>query len=406
MSKIGVHCVIGPRNGFGDFLRKIADAGQTLAVVKCVDDFGAAKEAKDLMSNTLTVGRLNSFRNADGQAVDAQAFEPLLPDGTYRDAREVAAWFYAGVKPQWDLNRDRIDVWESDFYLAMMDIAEADGYKLAHYACSTGNPPDATAARQMIPCLQEAKKRGHYLSLHEYGGVGDHAPGKPNPPTLRGTEPYHALRYRALYETILIPNNADAPLIISECAQDGGYEFIGTDIFIEDFAWYDSELMKDSYVAAASAWTLGRWHAANFQDALPALADYIIAHPTQVPPPTPQPPAETRPRGAPRIQYGRTYLLLPNEPVTPEGNARLEKWIAAIVASGVLKRYRWTMGGSADDAGIGNLDKRNVLAINPETWPTSLAEFYAKEYPGVTLESIQATTPDELRDKLANLAFG
>jgi hypothetical protein len=52
MSKIGVHVVLGPRTGYGDFLKKIANAGQTLAVVKCVDDFGAAKEAKDLMSNT------------------------------------------------------------------------------------------------------------------------------------------------------------------------------------------------------------------------------------------------------------------------------------------------------------------------------------------------------------------
>ena len=445
MSKIGVHCVIGPRNGFGHFLRKIADAGQTLAVVKCVDDFGAAKEAKDLMPNTLTVGRLNLFRNADNEVVDTQAFEPLLPDGTYRDARGVAEWYYAGVKPQWDRNRDRIDVWEtfnefsahwgwqSDFFLAMMDVVEADGYKLAHYACSTGNPPNAAAAREMLPCLKVAKQRGHYLALHEYGGVGTPVE------TLKGTQPYHALRYRALYETILIPNQADPMLILSECAQNGGYTFIGTDVFVEDFAWYDSELMKDSYVVGAAAYTLGNWQQANFQEALPALADYIVTHPTLPPPPPgppvsqppvyvdqppsgvepappvvlppapePEPPAPPAPavRGQPRAQYKRTYLLLPNEPATPEGNKRLDAWIQAIVASGVLTRYRWTMGGSADDAGIGDLDKRSVLAINPDTWPTSLAEFYAKEYPGVNLESIQATTPDELRDKLANLAFG
>jgi len=197
--------------------------------------------------------------------------------------------------------------------------------------------------------------------------------------------------------------------------------------------------MKDSYVVGAAAYTLGNWQQANFQEALPALADYIVTHPTLPPPPPgppvsqppvyvdqppsgvepappvvpppviePEPPAPPAPavRGRPRVQYRRTYLLLPNEPATPEGNKRLDAWIQAIVASGVLTRYRWTMGGSADDAGIGDLDKRSVLAINPDTWPTSLAEFYAKEYPGVNLESIQATTPDELRDKLANLAFG
>ena len=442
MSKIGVHIILGPRNGFGEFLRKIADAGQTLAVVKCVDDFGSAKEAKDLMPNTLTVGRLNNFRTTDGDVVDTQAFEPLLPDGTYRDARQVAEWFYAGVKPQWERNRGWIDVWEtfnefsahwgwqSDFYLAMMDIAEADGYKLSHYACSSGNPPNAAAARQMLPCLKEAKRRGHCLSLHEYGGVG--IPIE----TLKGTQPFHALRYRALYETILIPNGADPRLIISECSQNAGFRFAGAEIFVEDFAWYDAELAKDAYVVGAAAWTLGNWMTANFQDALPALADYIVAHPTPPPqaptqpgggspiftdqppsggepepPVTPPPPTEPEPttpgaRGRPRAQYTRTYLLLPNEPATPEGNKRLDGWIGAIVASGVLTRHRWTLGASADDAGIGDLDKRNVLAINPDTWPTSLAEFYAKEYPGVNLESIQAATPDELRDKLANLAFG
>ncbi len=440
MSKIGVHVFIGPRQGYGPFLKKIADAGQTLAVVKCVDDLGPAKEAKDYMPRTLTVGRLNTFRDAAGNIVDTQGFEPLLPDGTYRDAREVATWYYERLKPKWELNRGWIDVWEtfnefsahwgwqSDFYLAMMDLAEADGFKLSHYACSTGNPPNAAAAREMLPCLKAGKQRGHYLSLHEYGGVGTPIP------TLRGTQPYHALRYRALYETILIPNQADPPLIISECAQSGGYQFVGTQAFIEDFAWYDSELMKDSYVVAAAAWTLGRtalWPNANIQEALPALADYIIAHPTLPPQPgqppagvspvfgeptptptppvtepTPTPVERTRPRGLPRTQYKRTYLLLPNEPATSEGNARLDKWIQAVVASGVLTRHRWTMGTSADDAGIGDLDKRNVIAINPETWPTSLADFYAKEYAGVSYEPVQAATPDELRAKLANLAFG
>jgi hypothetical protein len=117
-------------------------------------------------------------------------------------------------------------------------------------------------------------------------------------------------------------------------------------------------------------------------------------------------PPVSKPRGAPRFQYQRTYLLLPNEPPNADGNARLAKWIEAVVASGVLTRYRWTLGASADDAGIGDLERRTVLAINPGTWPTSLADFYAQEYPGVTYQAIEATTPTELQTKLANLAFG
>ena len=467
MSKIGVHSVLGPKTGFGNFLRKIRDAGQTLAVVKCVDDFGPAQEAKQVNPTTLTVGRLNTLRDAEGQNIDAQGFEPLKPDGTYVDARKVAEWYYSLARPKWQAH-PFIDVWEtfnelssywdwqSDFYIAMMDLADVDGFKLAHYACSTGNPPNAAAARQMLPCLKEAKKRGHYLALHEYGGVGL------NILTLRGTQPLHALRHRALYQTILIPNQADPKLIISECGQDGGAVFAGTETFIEDFAWYDSEVMKDEHVVGVCAWTLGNWAGANFQEALPALADYIISHPTlmsplavepvvpspiftpeptppveppivvqppvqppieppivvqppapppvvlqpPVEPPTPPPVTTARPRGAPRWPYLRTYLLLPNEPSTPQGNARLDAWINAVVASGVLSRYRWTMGTSADDAGIGDLDRRNVIAINPATWPDALDAFFAREYPGVRYDSVQAAAPEELTSLLANIAFG
>jgi hypothetical protein len=434
MSKIGVHSIIGPRNGYGAFLKRIADAGQTLAVVKVLDDFGPAKEAKDLMPNTLTVGRFNTFKDKQGNTVDTQGFEPRLPDGSYRDAREVAEWYFERLRDKWKAH-PFIDVWETfnefsahwawqgEFYVAMMDLAEPDGFKLAHYACSTGNPPNAAAAREMIPCLQATKQRGHYLSLHEYGGVGDKEPGVSNPETLRGTEPNHALRYRALYETILIPNNADPPLILSEIGQAGGFRFQGTQVLLDDMKWYDSELFKDEYVVGAAIFTLGKWMqtTVNYQEALPALADYIATTPTPAPPPRPprpvppppppEPPVEPQPpvaraRGAPRAQYRRTYLLLPNEPATPDGNARLSAWIQAVVASGVLTRYRWTMGSSADDAGIGDLDRRGVIAINPETWPTSLAEFYAREYPGVNYDSIQAATPDALRDQLANMAFG
>lgn len=441
MSKIGVHSILGPRNGYGPFLKTIKNAGAKLAVVKCVDDFGPAQEAKQTDPATLTVGRLNSFQDSGGNFVDTQGFDPLKPDGTYKDAREIAAWFYERLKPKWQAH-PFIDVWETfnefshhwawqgDFYIAMMDLAEPDGFKLAHYACSTGNPPDAAAAREMIPCLRETKQRGHYLSLHEYGGVGDRAPKVPNPPTLHGTEPFHALRYRALYETILIPANADPKLIISECGQAGGFDFLGTEILLADMQWYDSELFKDEYAVAAAIFTLGKWMNSNvnFQEALPALANYIAATPTPPPgaPPKPgpspvfgsptpvksqptpvtPPPPDERPRGAPRAQYKRTYLLLPNEPSTPEGSQRLEAWMQAVIASGVLVRFRWTMGMSADDAGIGDLDKRHVVAVNPETWPTPLADFFAKEYPGVVLDAIQAATPDELRAQLANMSFG
>ncbi len=63
-------------------------------------------------------------------------------------------------------------------------------------------------------------------------------------------------------------------------------------------------------------------------------------------------------RGDPRVQYDRIYILLPP-------TADREWALAAVDASW---QFRRTIGGSADDAGVGNLDRRKVIAVNPEAW--------------------------------------
>ena len=88
-------------------------------------------------------------------------------------------------------------------------------------------------------------------------------------------------------------------------------------------------------------------------------------------PPVP-PPAG---RGAPRTQYNRTYVLLP-----PDAGA---EWVGALSGSGAWNKHRFTIGGSADDAGIGDLDYRRIIAINPDGWPGALDAFYDEYYPGV-----------------------
>jgi hypothetical protein len=101
---------------------------------------------------------------------------------------------------------------------------------------------------------------------------------------------------------------------------------------------------------------------------------------------------EEKPRGQPRVQYERTFVLLP-----PSADAA---WARAVV-EGTWDQHRYTIGGSADDAGIGDLDVRCVIAINPQEWEGSLEEFYAQYYPGVEYRTIIATTPEELAQKLA-----
>jgi hypothetical protein len=98
-------------------------------------------------------------------------------------------------------------------------------------------------------------------------------------------------------------------------------------------------------------------------------------------------------RGTPRIQYERTYVLL-----SPDAGAA---WAQAVV-DGAWNEHRYTIGGSADDAGIGDLDVRRVVAVNPGDWSGDLRAFFERYYPGVQYVPLEASTPDELRRKLAD----
>jgi murein DD-endopeptidase MepM/ murein hydrolase activator NlpD len=112
---------------------------------------------------------------------------------------------------------------------------------------------------------------------------------------------------------------------------------------------------------------------------LPANADYLNPRPYLDPPPSP--------RGQPRAPYARTYVLLP-----PEADAG---WAQAVVEA-TWNAHRFTVGGSADDAGIGDLDFRRVVAVNPAAWDGDLLGFFETHYPGVIYVPAVAESPDAL----------
>ena len=100
-------------------------------------------------------------------------------------------------------------------------------------------------------------------------------------------------------------------------------------------------------------------------------------------------------RGGPREQYGRVYLLLPQ-------NSRVAD-LQAVIDSGVLTKYRWTVGFSADDAGIGDLDHRSVISANPHEWGADMGAWFSEHYLGVDYDQVQVTTPGQLREYLSGL---
>jgi hypothetical protein len=282
-SKLGLHVVGGPHDGLDLFLLRCAVADHPVAVIKCVDDFEAAFKAKHLSNKTLTVGRVNAAWLSRKNEVDLQAWEP--PEFTpqvefhYTTAQEAAEKYYELVLPTWKLN-PVIDVWETfnefswhwgwqaDFYLRLMDLAEADGYQLGLWSPSTGNPPEEFYPEIARTC-QRAKAHGnHILCVHEYGLDG----------LLKDAPRDLVTRYRQLYK-YLEQEDAIIPLVISEAGENGGGGFTGIETFVDDFAWYDRQLSRDSYVIGCAAWTLGEWSGSSFAAALPALADYITGQP-------------------------------------------------------------------------------------------------------------------------------
>lgn len=93
------------------------------------------------------------------------------------------------------------------------------------------------------------------------------------------------------------------------------------------------------------------------------------------------------PAGSPRTSYKRVYVLLP-----PTADV---KWLLAAARGGFDGRF--TIGFSADDAGLGDLENRRVLAINPHHWPQVLTEAWFKQhYPGVRFTAVVANTPEDL----------
>jgi hypothetical protein len=284
-SKIGAHVIIGRRDGWGAFLTTTQNCGKACQMVKCVDDFGAANDARSLSPETLTVGRINDTPDYDMQGFDYYA-DPA--SAGYTPPAQFAQVIFDELTINhpanyWTPNAGKIDLWEicnewswwwayqADFYIAMMDIAEAHGYRIAMYGCSAGNPPEAFWPEIARACRRAKAQGGHMLSLHEYSWddtlcheINNH-PGE------------LVLRYRRLYD-YLRSVDADCPLVLTECGNNGGGGYIGDSAFVADMACYDDQVRQDDYVFGIASWTLGNWSGANWYTALPGMATYICAH--------------------------------------------------------------------------------------------------------------------------------
>jgi hypothetical protein len=96
----------------------------------------------------------------------------------------------------------------------------------------------------------------------------------------------------------------------------------------------------------------------------------------------------------PRLQYARVYVLMPQDAG--------REWVSAVLQSGKWEERRWTIGSSADDAGVGPRN-RTVIAVNPGRWSGDLKGFFDQYYPGVNYVRLEADSPDDLVQRLRQL---
>lgn len=154
-------------------------------------------------------------------------------------------------------------------------LLHAQGLRVAGFSFSTGNPEveDWAYLRSQGFAGVDA------VALHCYWGA-------------QGFTPWHALRYRRLWQP------GDPPLIISECGRDaveggkGGWlrDGIGPEQYVGELLAYARELQKDACVLGATVFTAGPtpdWEAFDTDRITDRLLQ--VAWPVRATTPAPQP---------------------------------------------------------------------------------------------------------------------
>ncbi len=421
-TKLGPH-VLRSAGRLGEYI----ESGP--AVVKLVGDWGMAK---DISSDILIIGRkfedkYDAQLQRNTGKTPFQAAQQFINDqmSTYRSNPHILYW-EGHNEPAWN-TLDEME-WYAEFEVERIQLMAKEGLK-----CVIGNFATGAPALELwpafIPAMKAAKQHGAILGLHEYSCpwmwwmTGKH---QLDPKEDQGDEGWTTLRYRKIYRQYLTPNDVgDVPLAITECGIDplvnpkppnttsATWKGLGefwkmrdgepdkADYYFRQLLWYDEELQKDDYVIGATIFTWGnfgepwsRFDIANTEVAR-KLIDYTKKNPARKFTGTTIK-DEKKPRGQPRIQYTRTYVLLP-----PNASAA---WARAVVES-TWDDQRYTIGSSADDAGIGDLEARRVIAVNPQDWPgaMSLSAFYERFYPHIEYQAVKAASPEALIQKLKDM---
>jgi hypothetical protein len=264
-----------------------------------------ARSPETIIVGRVTLGQLD-LNSPDMAAVARRAVEAVLPVALdQRRAGLVDAWegFNEPVPGDEDQMR-RLAELESE----RVRLLAGNGLRAVVGNFGTGQPP-LEWWPAFRPALEVAQAYGAYLGLHEYSAPTIWYNTNRNPLDF-GTDPadegWLTLRYRKAYRQFLIPWGLRLPLLITECGVDGlvtqrpgppgrgwkdfaGYWAdlgMGQDAagnYIEQLAWYDSQLQWDDYVLGSAVFAMTafqEWDSYQLQgEAAQILQQYLSVHP-------------------------------------------------------------------------------------------------------------------------------
>ena len=439
-SKIGAHALLPA--GLEGYARELALHGTEFGVIKAVDDLSILSTIKRIDPATLTIGRLTHDHegaslvhdpSTDMEAYAAVVMQPILAKIASTPALRTDVNYWEPVnEPLGGGVSSEVYGRLARLMMYCMDIADRNGLYLALFAFNAGTPEywdmQAIVATGVF---EMAGVNGHILAVHE-GVFGNQpvdltwdvhfvdangqptqedtkktAPGGwiPGGPVVRGAGAYVG-RYRFWQQL-----GVTIPVVTTEFYAGGGYApGDATDILMR-MAWADDKMRGDPRHLGIMPFTLGpvgQWkdhdYGPFYSTTNPAIVPYMVSvkdEPNPVEPgPGPGPDPVTHP-GDPREQYRRTYVLL------PDGAGAL--WAGAVVGT-MWDEHAYTVGRSADDACVGRLEVRRVIAVNPDDWGAGdgrgLLGFIEKYYsPGVAAVQVVATEPGDLEDQLRGKSF-
>ena len=261
-SKLGLHTCFPV--GALDFVRAVRDAGAHVALVKALDYFGYLREVKEISPETVTVARWNGVPAVNPVGDPAERASEVMNEHMPRWGYEKDVVDYWEILNENDPPGIRGHVWLSHFFIEAMNIAEANGYKLALFSYSVGVPQwHEWEAIVETGVFARAKQGGHILSLHEYGWPTTDARWGEATEDLPPYEDRGVLtgRYRYLYRDFLIPRDEVVPLAITESGFDPSIVPTGwgdwKPRYVDSVIWYDTKLREDDYVIGQALFTLG-----------------------------------------------------------------------------------------------------------------------------------------------------